>query len=212
MHARLLPFAGDGNIETHQGPTLERHHHHRRTQGRACLHLRHRADRRGGLWRHHPGTAASGAAIRRWRHFHCGVLGRGVFVCVLDRAVLQRADAGRAVRSFRAQAGDPVVLPGVGCRLRVHGTGTVAGVAVRRADHLGDHFRQLHHRQCLHRRCVAAGRARERLRHDRCGVRAGLHRRSADRWRSGRHQPSPAVLVRRRAGAAELLLRIVRVA
>ncbi len=139
-------------------------------------------------------------------------MGRHLRHPVRDHPVRVLADPGRAVGSFRPPPGDPAVLPRAGRGLPADGAGAVAAVAADRAHFLGRVLGQLHHRQRLHRRHHSAGEARAGVRHDRCGVRRGLHHWSNHRWPAGGDRSAPAVLVLGRAGAAEFPVRLVRAA
>ena len=114
-------------------------------------------------------------------------------------AVLLCAAAGRAVGSLRAAADSALVAAGARHSFSLAGPGAIAG-----ADAAGTHHRrhcrgELFGGQCLRLGCHASGAARQELRHDRRGVRPGLHRRPDDRRLARQRRPAPAVLCRRRA-------------
>ncbi len=176
---------------------------------RPGFHLHHPADRRAGLRRHHSGTAGAGARFHRRRFRRGGEVGRLVRFPVRRAAVRQLTTAGGAVRPLRPSPGDPGLVPGPGRGLRGDGAGAEPAVAAAGAGGVGRVLGQLHHRQRLHRRHHHAGQARPGLRHDRRRVRARFRDRAAARRLARQLPPARAVLVRRRAGAAQFPVRPV---
>ncbi|PRD39701.1 UNVERIFIED_CONTAM: hypothetical protein NCL1_01397 [Trichonephila clavipes] len=179
--------------------------------GQPALHPDHGVHR---CARHRPHAAGAAGPGRRAGRLAgtAVVLVRRAAGDLRPGAVPRHALAGRAQRPLRPAAGAAAVhlrsrrgLPDH----RHHGFAADPG-AVAPAQRR--HQRQLHRRQRLCRRHHHAGRTQQGFRRHRCRVRARLHRR-AHAWRPARgKQPAPAVLGRRRHGAAELAVRLVRAA
>src|SRR5438067_1502651 len=180
------------------------------TQSRCHFHLHYGHARHAGAGVDRAGVAETGPELSRRRRAERGENVRNFRDRLCPDAVCFFADARGVVGPVRAPAGGVTVEFRAGTRLRRHGAGADARLALRRPRYFWNHGGEYYNRDGLCRGRRSAGKTGGRVRHDWCGVWRGVRARPGPRRLARQFRSAAPVLGRRRIESGQCALRIFR--